>query len=221
MNASRTGLLPLTALAIALLAADKPAGKRVLFDGKTLDGWKRLETFKAGAVTVEDGSLVIKPGGPISGVASTRGDLPTTDYELSYEAKRTEGSDFFAAATFPVGSSFLTFVNGGWGGGVTGLSSINGADASENESRRFVKYQDDIWYRFRIQVTAKVVRCWVDDKAILAVDHEGQQLKTRIETRPSQPLGFTTYRTAGMIRAVEVRMLAADEVDAVNKSAEP
>ena len=221
MKAYRPGLLSVTALTLALIAADKPADRLILFDGQNLDGWKRLETFKAGTVSVEGGCLVIKPGGPISGVASTRADLPTTDYELSYEAKRTEGSDFFAAATFPVGASFLTFVNGGWGGGVTGLSSINGADASENESRRYVKYQDQTWYRFRIQVTAKVVRCWVDEKAILAVNHEGQQLKTRIETRPSQPLGFTTYRSAGMIRVVEIRNLTANEVDAVNNSAEP
>ena len=117
---------------------------------------------------------------------------PTTDYELTFEARRTEGGDFFAAATFPVGASFLTLVNGGWGGSVTGLSSINGADASENETNRFVKYQNGTWYRFRVRVTDAVVRCRLDDKEIFAVRHEGQQLKTRVEVRGCQPLGFAS-----------------------------
>ena len=51
-----------------------------------------------------------------SGITSTRKDLPTTNYELSFEAQRLDGFDFFAAATFPVGKSHATFVNGGWGG---------------------------------------------------------------------------------------------------------
>ena len=123
----------------------------------------------------------------MAGITTTRGDLPKLDYELSYEAKRLSGEDFFAAATFPVGGSFLTLVNGGWGGSVTGLSSLNGSDASENETNRFVKYRDGTWYRFRVRVTAKVVRVWLDDKELLAVDHEGITLGTRIESRPSQP----------------------------------
>jgi hypothetical protein len=216
------GTSAVLALACGLvsIAAEDPPLKSVLFDGKTLDGWKKVATYKAGAVKVEDGALVLEAGGPITIVASTRSDLPTTDFELAYEAKRIVGEDFFAAATFPVGKSFLTLVNGGWGGGVTGLSSINGADASENETRRFVKYQNNTWYRFRVQVTDDVIRCWVDDKEIFAVNHRGQELKTRIETRPSQPLGFATYRSTGAVRSIQVRKLTAAEVAANNKAAE-
>jgi hypothetical protein len=211
-------------LALAFLVlptrAEEPPAKMVLFDGKTLDGWKKVESFKSGNVKVEDEAIVIEAGGPMSGVVSTRTDLPTTDYELSFEAKRTNGQDFFAAATFPVGKSFITLVNGGWSGSVTGLSSINGADASENETRRFVKYQDNTWYRFRVHITDDVIRCWIDDKETFAVNHKGVQVKTRIETRSNQPLGFATYRSTGAVRAVQVRKLTSAEIAANNKAAE-
>jgi hypothetical protein len=205
---------------VSFAIAEEPPAKLVLFDGKSLDGWKKVDSFKAGAVKVEDGSIVIEAGGPMSSVVSTRTDLPTTDYELSFEAKRTAGQDFFAAATFPVGKSFITLINGGWGGGVTGLSSINGSDASENETRRFVKYQDNTWYRFRVQVTDDVIRCWIDDKETFVVNYKGQQVKTRIETRACQPLGFATYRSTGAVKAVQVRKLNAAEIAANNKAGE-
>jgi len=199
--------------------ANGPSSNQILFDGRSMDGWKKVESFKAGGVKVEDGSLVIETGGPMTSVVSTRTDLPTTDYEFSFEAKRTSGQDFFAAATFPVGSSFITLVNGGWGGSVTGLSSINGSDASENETRRFVKYQDNTWYRFKVHVTDDVIRCWIDEKEIFAVNYKGQSVKTRIETRTSQPLGFATYRSTGAIKSVQIRKLNTTEITANNQSA--
>ena len=140
---------------------------------------------------------------------------------MTFEAKRwLTGDDFFAAATFPVGKSFITFVNGGWGGSVTGLSCLNGADASENETRRFVKYQNDRWYKFRVRVTDDVIRGWVDNEEVVAVNHRDVQVKTRLETRANQPLGFATYRSRGAVRGVEIRTLTAEEVTANNKSVE-
>jgi len=191
----------------------------VLFDGKGLEGWKKTGFFKAAEaeIKVEDGAIVLPVGKPMAGVTSTRGDLPRLDYELSYEARRISGDDFFAAATFPVGPSHLTLVNGGWGGSVTGLSSLNGADASENETNRFVKYRPGTWYRFRVRVTARVVRAWLDDKELCAVDYEGLQVGTRVESRPSQPLGFATYWSSGAVRKVEVRPLTPAEVAANDK----
>ena len=130
------------------------------------------------------------------------------------------GDDFFAAATFPVGKSFITLVNGGWGGSVTGLSSLNGADASENETRTFVKYQNDTWYKFRGWVTDGVIRCWIDDKKAFAVYYRDIPVKTRLETRPCQPLGFASWRSKGAVKAIEIRMLTSEEIEANNKSVE-
>jgi hypothetical protein len=195
-------------------------GRLVLFDGKSLDGWKRTEFYGAEEVKVkvENGAIVMEAGKPMTGITTTRSDLPQVDYELTYEAQRLSGSDFFAAATFPVGKAYITFVNGGWGGNVTGLSSLNGADASENETTAYVKYENMKWYRFRVWVTDQVIRCWIDDKMIVDVDHSQYEVKTRIETRRNQPLGFATYDSAGALRKIEMRRLTPEEIASLRKA---
>ncbi len=184
----------------------------VLFDGKSLDGWKKTDFSGAGAVQVEDGAIVMKSGNLMTGITSTRTDLPTTNYELSYEAMRTTGTDFFAAATFPVGKSHITLVNGGWGGSVTGLSSLDGSDASENDSSTYVAYKNKTWFKFRVRVTAQTIRCWIDEKPVIHVNYEGRKVNTRIETDANKPLGFATWDTGGAVRAMTVRTLTPAEI---------
>jgi hypothetical protein len=199
-------------LVLATLSGAAPPEKLVLFDGKSLDGWKKTDFSRPGEVKVEDGALVLSAGRAMTGITTTRQDLPKTNYELTYEATRLKGHDFFAAATFPVGKSHITLVNGGWGGHVTGLSSLDGSDASENETTTAVKYQDKTPHRFRVWVTDKVIRCWVDDVKVVAVNIEGRQVDTRIETHANKPLGFATYETTGALRKIEVRPLTTAEV---------
>jgi hypothetical protein len=219
--AGAVGLL-MTAMAAGQGTKDKdsPAGRPkplVLFDGKSLDGWKKTSFYHAGEVTVEDGTIVMKAGGSMTGITSTRKDLPRTNYELTYEAMRLSGVDFFAAATFPVGKSFITLVNGGWGGHVTGLSSLNGMDASENETTHGYRYQDKTWYRFRVRVTDAVIRCWINDKELIAVNHQDKQVGTRVESRASEPLGFATWETGGAVRNIAIRFLTPEEIAATNR----
>ena len=199
-------------LALAALGAVTADGPLVLFDGKTLDGWKKTEFSRAGAVSVADGAIVMEAGPAMTGVTSTRNDLPKTDYELSYQAKRLAGVDFFAAATFPVAESHATFVNGGWGGHVTGISSLDGADASENDTNSAFPYKNDTWYRFRVRVTRAKIQCWVDDKRVVDVSIADREVGTRIESHRSKPLGFATWASKGAVRAIEVRRLTAAEV---------
>lgn len=212
-----------TSCALMMLLVSGSAGKDpkktaprplVLFDGKSLEGWKKTDFFGKGEVKVEDGTIVMTAGRTMTGITSTRKDLPTTNYELRYEAMRLTGNDFFAAATFPVGKSFITFVNGGWGGSLTGLSSLNGADASENETGRSFKYKEKTWYKFRAHVTDQAIRCWIDDMQVVAVNLEGRKVGTRIETHANQPLGFATYETGGAVRKIEVRQLTPAEIAA-------
>ncbi len=209
-----------TNLAPAQTPKEAPGGKSksvILFDGKSLDGWKKTDFVNSGDVKIEDGSIVMSAGDEMTGITSTRKDLPKLDYELIYEAKRLSGEDFFAAATFPVGDSFLTLVNGGWGGNITGLSSLDGMDASQNETGRSIKFKDKTWYKFRVQVTGKVVRFWIDGKEGAAVNYEDRRIGTRLETRPSQPLGFATWYTGGAVRDIEIRKLSPEEVAAAEK----
>ena len=75
--------------------AEKPQ-VLVLFDGKTLEGWKTTEFGGEGAVEVKEGAVILNRGGSMTGITSTRKDLPKTNYELRYEAVRLAGFDFFA-----------------------------------------------------------------------------------------------------------------------------
>jgi hypothetical protein len=219
--------VPLLTVIIGLMAAatglapsargTEPAKTRVLFDGRSLEGWKKTVFAHAGEVKVEGGRIVLATGNTMTGITCTRTDLPRLDYELSYSAMRIEGVDFFAACTFPVGPSYLTFVNGGWGGHITGLSSLNGQDASENETGRPFKFENGKWYQFRIRVTDRAVRCWIDGKPVVALDHRDHQLSTRVETRGNQPLGFSTWETAGAVKQVEIRPLTPVEIADANK----
>ncbi len=224
MTTTRFTRLSISVAALSLAAismgADPPAAPKtlVLFDGKTLDGWKKSDFTGSGDVKVEDGTIRLAVGNRMTGITCTRKDLPTTNYELTYEANRLKGSDFFAAATFPVGKSFITFVNGGWSGNITGLSSLNGADASENETSQFFKYQNNTWYRFRVRVTDEVIRCAIDDKEIVVLNYKDLQVGTRLETRENQPLGFATYESASALRKIQIRMLTPAEIAAVNKT---
>lgn len=207
-----------TAGASGQLTSEEEASleKSVLFDGKGLDGWKKADFYKPGEVEVEDGAIVLKASsisGGMTGVTTTRDDLPRMNYELSFEAQRVEGRDFFAAATFPVGEAYLTLINGGWGGTVTGLSSLEGIDASENETGQFFEYENRKWYQFRIQVSEEAVRCWINDEKIIDLDHQDRHLGTRLEVRDNEPLGFSTWETTGALRKIEIRPLKPEETN--------
>ena len=234
---ARLGSIRLAACLLALLSAgvspelraDSPKTEApatiILFDGETLDGWEPADFYKPGEVSVKDGAIIMAASavsGGMTGITTTRRDLPKMNYELSYQAKRLSGRDFFAAATFPVGDRFLTLVNGGWGGTVTGLSSIDGADASENLTGTYHKYADDTWYSFRIRVTDAAIECWVDDEKLITFNDPGDHhLDTRLETRVNHPLGFATWQTGGALKNITLRLLSAEEIPAADDEFNP
>ena len=77
--------------------AEKAAGWKLLFDGKTSNGWRGAgqETFPENGWKIENGELtVMKNGGP---EGKRGGDILTVDefgaFELSFEFKLTEGAN--------------------------------------------------------------------------------------------------------------------------------
>lgn len=188
-----------------------------LFDGKTLDGWKNSFSDNAGKVHVKDGAIVLEKGMKMTGVTYAGKDFPKTDYEVVLEGKRVDGRDFFATTTFPVGDAFCSFVVGGWGGMLTGISSINGADASENETTSSMEFKEDKWYTVRIRVSEKKVECWIGDDKVADVDRKGRRFSTRIECEDCQPFGLATYDTVGAVREIRVRALTDAEKKAIDK----
>jgi hypothetical protein len=180
---------------------------RPLFDGKSLAGWRQTAFTGGGTAKVENRELVIGPGKPLAGVTYT-GEFPRDNYEIRFEAARREGGDFFASLTFPIGDSFCTWVTGGWGGDIVGLSSIDGWDASDNETRTYVNFETGRWYAFRLKVTLERIQAWIDDRPIVNVEIGGRKVDLRPgEIKLSAPLGFASYNTAGALRKVEYRRL--------------
>ncbi|HYT88892.1 MAG TPA: DUF1080 domain-containing protein [Gemmataceae bacterium] len=189
---------------------DKVAWKS-LFDGKSLAGWKATNFGGEGEVHVKDKAIVMERGDPMTGVTYTRGDFPKMDYEIVVEGKRVAGNDFFCTTTFPVGDTYCSFVVGGWGGTVVGLSSIDGRDASENQTGAFKEFKKDQWYRVRIRVTKEAIVVWIDAKEVVDLETKGKKISIRPECDLCRPFGIATWRTAGAVRDVRVRLLTAAE----------
>jgi hypothetical protein len=190
---------------LAARAADKDAAQS-LFDGKTLGQWKSTAFGGEGEVEIEDGTIVLRAGSPMTGITWT-GKYPKMGYEISLEANRVDGSDFFCGLTFPVGDSPCSFICGGWGGGVVGLSSIDGSDASENETTRYQEFENKRWYKIRVRVTPAKIEAWIDDKQMVDVETKDRRISIRPEVDLSRPLGISCYQTTAALRNIKLRAL--------------
>lgn len=192
---------------------EKPAPKpgadqdwKPLFDGKSLAGWKLTKFGGDGEVHVEKEQLMLEMGGPLTGITWTK-DFPKQGYEISLDAQRVEGTDFFVGLTFPVRDSYASFIVGGWAGSVVGISSIDGHDASDNETTQVIKFDNKRWYNFRVRVEADRIQCWIDNERIINQDIKDRKISTRNEVDPSRPLGLATYETKAAVKNFRYRML--------------
>ena len=201
------GILAFAAGSLAQGAGSGGPAWQPIFDGKTLANWTPTKFVGEGAVTVENGTIVLEAGHDLTGITWAGSELPTTGYELALQAMRLEGHDFFAGVTFPVADSFCSLILGGWGGTVVGLSSINGMDASENETSQSIEFESGRWYNVRIRVTPAKIEAWLDDRQIIDQAIAGKKIGTRIEVDPSRPLGIASWRTKAALRDIRLRRL--------------
>lgn len=172
---------------------------KLLFDGVSLANWQVLDFEGHGNVSIADSCIIIGKGELISGIRWTE-DFPKTNYEITLDAKRINGSDFFCGMTFPVKDSFLTLVLGGWGGSVVGLSCIDGYDAANNMTGNRYQFASGWWYSIRLRVTDKKIEAWIGDENIVDFTIENSVLSLRSEVESSVPFGITTYKTTGALR---------------------
>jgi len=189
--------------------AEDPYAWKSLFDGKTLDGWKVPNFGGEGEVLIEDGAIVMETGSYMTGI-TWKGEPPRENYELELEGMRLQGSDFFCTTTFPVGDKTCSFVVGGWGGTVTGLSNVDFYDAVDNLTTDFIEFKDKQWYRVRIRVTKDYVRTWIGDRRMVNQEREGHTFGIRDEVYLCQPLGISTWDTTGAVRNIRIRLIDPD-----------
>jgi hypothetical protein len=106
--------------------------------------------------------------------------------------------------TFPVKDEFCSLVVGGWGGPVTGISCINGEDASGNQTRLLKKYEPGRWYAIRVDVRDDRLTCSIDDERVVDLPLDGVRLSLRGEVDATRPLGICAFETKAAWRNIRL-----------------
>jgi hypothetical protein len=181
----------------------KSVGKNSLFDGETLDGWQITEFGPQGPVLVSEGKIVLNYGDGCTGITWQR-EFPKVNYEVTLEAQKTSGNDFFCGMTFPVNDEFCSLIVGGWGGPVVGLSCIDGKDAANNETKILKRFDKNVWYNIKLQVTNEKITAWIDDEKLVDFAYPGHELYTRPEVNLSKPFGICSYNTTAELRKIRL-----------------
>lgn len=187
--------------------ATKVSAPGSLFDGKTLTGWAQSDFAGRGSVTVSNGQIHLNMGSMTGITWTNTNSLPRMNYEISLDAMRVEGSDFFCGLTFPVGKDPCSFIVGGWGGGVVGLSSIDSEDASQNETTGYMNFTNGKWYHIRVRVEPGKIQAWIDNDRVVNLETEGKRISIRMEVEPSVPLGIATWNTSAALKNIQLKQL--------------
>jgi hypothetical protein len=184
-----------------------------LFDGKTLTGWKVVDQYdfrEHGRVYVKEAQLVLEKGNPFTGLQWT-GKFPPVDYEVSLDAMRIDGDDFFCSMVFPVDKQNCSVTFGGWGGSIVGLTNIDGEPAVENETCIDKDFKNNQWYHLRFRVTRSKIEVWIDKEKLVDFAYKDRKLTTRWEQEPILPFGLSSYRTTAAVRNVTLRQVGRSE----------
>lgn len=184
------------------------------------EGWVEMETLGPGKWVAIEGAadlewadesrvMRIGVGTYLNGVRWT-GPIPTVPYVVELEARRMSGSDFFCGLTFPVrsGSESVSLIVGGWGGSLVGISSIDGLDASENPTASQHDFDNQRWYRIRMEVGKERLKVWIDDRQVVDAQTEGKRLSLREgPIEDCAPFGLATWETRAELRGVRWRQV--------------
>ena len=177
-----------------------------IFNGVNLSGWEISEFGTQGPVTVSEGNIVLNFGDGLTGITYNK-PFPKNNYEVFLEAKKVNGNDFFVGLTFPVNETFCSFIVGGWGGPVVGLSTIDGKDASENETQMLMNFDQNVWYSIRLQVKTDSILAWIDEQKVLDFSTQNRLIYIRPEVELSKPFGIASWNTTAALRNIQLKIL--------------
>jgi hypothetical protein len=197
----------ITLIAVSLLAAttftaqSAEDGWKVLFDGKSLDGW--IQKNGTATYRVEDGAIVgqTTPGSPNSFLCT---EEDYADFELEFEVKLMDnelnsGVQIRSQTKAPEGGEEFGRVNGpqveiessGSDGTQSGLiygEACGGWMSADAEERRFKAFKDGEWNLYRIVAKGPRIQTWINGEAIEdLVDDE------KFESHPKGFIGLQVH----------------------------
>jgi hypothetical protein len=175
----------------------------MMLDGRSFRGWEITNFGPQGPVSVSGDEITLGMGDGCTGI-TWKGDFPVLDYEVTLEARRIEGNDFFCGMTFPVGENTCTLIVGGWGGTTVGLSNIDGLDASDNNTRILMQFDKNRWYHIRLAVTGTEIMAWIDGLRVVDFIIGSSKLSIRPEVVLSKPFGIASWNTKAALRNIKV-----------------
>jgi hypothetical protein len=207
--------------------ADAPAGESATPATATVDdGWivgvpgphGTWQDIHDGCMATWDpASLVLRipRGEGLAGVRWT-GTPPAAPFEIEFEARRTDGGDFFCGLTIPTRNDreCVSLIVGGWGGELVGISSIDDLDASENETTRLRSFETGRWYRIRLRFANERLTAAIDNETVVDLDTTGRRLSLRPGPIDAcAPFGLATWETGAELRSIRWRSTLPPEPD--------
>ena len=176
-----------------------------------MDQWQSINFGGEGDVIYKDGALDLDYGNPLTGVLY-KGDIvklfgeDLENYVITCQAQRVEGVDMFLGVTFPVGKDgSVSLVLGGWAGAITGISNLDGLNASENDTTQYHNMPEGQWFKVKIMVTTEKIECWLDDKKLVNVKRSDyEKFDTHGAVVDTKPFGLFNYSTWGRVKNLKV-----------------
>ncbi|HUT35124.1 MAG TPA: protein kinase [Planctomycetota bacterium] len=178
-----------------------------LFDGKTLEGWRKYEAAgqNTGTLDAKNGQIVLGAGNPHAGLIWTQ-DFPKCDYELELKVSDLGGYQTPCQLTFPIQDSFCTLFYRC--GTAASLSKVGGKDHGVPGGKPGAEKR---WYALRLRVTQAKIGVWVDGKQVLDVAiPEGATITCDKADWGIKRLNIRTWKTTAAYRDLRVRRLGPE-----------
>lgn len=189
------------------LADFMPSGETFdMFDGESLGFWQADPSTSPGEIEIKDKVLVLHKGNPFTRLNWT-GLMPTCNYEVDFDAKRSEGNDLFCRLVFPAGDAFALLVLSGRTELTGGIFSVDDQELAEYRSADPIKFENEHWYHIRLRVTEQNILVWVADQKIADLDIIAQQLPRRQQVPLDYSLTLVTHNAAGSFKNITLTIL--------------
>ncbi len=172
--------------------------------------WK-LAYFNTGDFAVSDSLFILKASNSLTGIV-WQGEFPKINYEFTCQAMRVNGNDFFAGISFPVKNNFCTWINGGWGGTVVGLSNVDWSPASENLTTTHIEFQNNNWYALKLQVTATQITAWIDKEQVIELKYTNHSLSLHSYMETLNTLSLASWQTTAYFKNIKLVSIPADSL---------